>query len=183
MPDIQIASNIVSLIEHLITEIEGKSYSNDADDAGRETLYGFSKKYHPEIDFANFTYEDAIKKYYRDYWFQRGLNKVAEIYFDIAAELFEAGVNISRSKSTKYFQRLLNVFNKQGELYPDIAEDGNIGEQTIHALLKFYSHRGHEGIVVLLKSLNHLQGSYYIERAIAREINEKFVYGWLLKRT
>ena len=47
-------------------------YSNDKDDPGRETNFGISKRYHPNIDVKNLTKEQAAAIYYSDYWLKSG---------------------------------------------------------------------------------------------------------------
>ena len=86
------------------------------------------------------------------------------------------------SVQVKWFQRWLNVFNNQQQLYPDLIADGQIGPRSIGALKSFLAKRGSEGESVLLFALNCSQGQRYLELAEQRPANESFVYGWVRER-
>jgi lysozyme family protein len=43
-------------------------YVNDPKDPGKETKYGISKKYHPDLDIKNLTLEKAKQIYFDEYW-------------------------------------------------------------------------------------------------------------------
>jgi lysozyme family protein len=45
-----------------------KGYVNDPNDPGKETNWGISKRYHPNLDIRNLTREDAREVYFREYW-------------------------------------------------------------------------------------------------------------------
>jgi lysozyme family protein len=66
--------------------------------------------------------------------------------------------------------------------YPDIKVDGDIGPETLQSLQAYLLFRRGEGVNVLLKALNCLQGAFYIELAEKREKDEAFVYGWIRTR-
>jgi lysozyme family protein len=86
------------------------------------------------------------------------------------------------STSIKMLQRLLNAMNVQENLFPDLVVDGVLGSKSLNALDAYLGYRTGTGEKVLLKGLNCLQGTRYIELAEKRKQNEQFVYGWLLKR-
>ncbi len=52
-------------------------YSNDPDDPGGETKFGIAKRYHPNVDIANLTREDAIEIYRKEYWDTPGCGRLA----------------------------------------------------------------------------------------------------------
>ncbi|MCA2603440.1 putative peptidoglycan-binding domain-containing protein, partial [Microcystis sp. M26BS1] len=54
--------------------------------------------------------------------------------------------------------------------------------KTLQALQKFLQLRKLEGEIVLLKMLNVLQGSYYIDLASRRMKDEEFIFGWFRNR-
>ena len=176
------------LIQH-----EG-SYSNDPVDQGGETYRGISRVFHP--DWPGWSIVDEYKD---DPSFPGVLDKdlalqakVQDFYKEhhwdvfhgddlpvaVAWELFEIGVNMGVRTATKFLQRALNVFNKQGTLWPDIAIDGVFGPATLRATQAMCSARSGRGSTVLAKSLNCLQGERYISIGASRPSQERFLWGW-----
>jgi len=92
-------------------------------------------------------------------------------------------VNMGPAIPGPYLQRLLNILNQRGSKYADIFVDGKIGPITLDALKKFSLYRGPEGLVVLIKAMNALQATRYIDIAENKESQEDFIYGWLKNRT
>lgn len=60
--------------------------------------------------------------------------------------------------------------------------DGQIGPATIAALRAAMAHRGADGEKIIMRALNCLQGTRYIEITENRERNESFLAGWFLNR-
>jgi lysozyme family protein len=118
--------------------------------------------------------EFAEKIYYMKYWKSQNLDAVARLAPDVAKEVFEMGVNMGSSRGSKALQQGLNLLNRRGRLYPDIAVDGRIGNSTLKALAKLpkVDHP------ILVKIINAIQGKYYIEFATNRESQEVFIRGW-----
>lgn len=121
----------------------------------------------------------AVDVYRKRYVEQPGFAKVAGISEPIAAELVDTGVNMGPSIAAQILQRALNVLNRQGNDYPDIARDGMIGPATLASLRAFLTKRGTLGERRLLALLNALQGARYVELAEKRAANESFMFGWL----
>jgi lysozyme family protein len=96
----------------------------------------------------------------------------------VAEELLDTGVNMGIAWAGKFLQRSLNALNSQGTHYSDLSVDGLIGNSTLGALKDYLDRRGRTGEAVLMKALNCLQGTRYIELAEVRERNESFVFGW-----
>jgi lysozyme family protein len=124
----------------------------------------------------------AVEIFRKRYWEEPGLAKVAELAPDLAAELFDTGINMGTSIPGKFLQRALNVLNRQGRDYPDIGTDGRIGTMTIAALRGFLKVRGAAGEKVLIKACEALQGARYIEIAEHNGSQEDFEFGWLANR-
>ena len=63
-------------------------YVNDSEDAGGETKWGISKRYHPDEDIVNLTPERAAEIYWNDYWLPAGCEDLplptSTIVFDTA---------------------------------------------------------------------------------------------------
>ena len=100
----------------------------------------------------------------------------------IAEELFDTGVNTHPTTAVRMLQRALSWFNKRGEHYPDLVDDGVLGPATLKALDAYLKLRKSQGELVLLRALNSLQGVRYGELSERRQKDEDFVYGWYLHR-
>lgn len=185
----------MSKIDDIITGIlqrEGAAYTNDLKDSGGPTKYGITlgtlAKYRPrgstvsDHDVAALTEQEARLIYTQLFVVEPGYSPVLKVSAAIAAELVDTGVNCGPARATMMLQQALNALNRNGRDYADIPEDGACGAGTVSALLAFLNRRGPEGEAVLLKALNALQGSYYIDLARRRPKDEEYVYGWLKQR-
>lgn len=174
--------------DDIFNEILGKEggYVNNPDDKGGPTNWGITQavaRAHGYAgDMRNLTRDQALAILTADYWTGPRFDQVSAISPNVAAELCDTAVNMGPAVAAKFFQRSLNVFNNQGAIYPDITADGQIGPRTIAAFRSFVSTRGIDGLNVMLKALNSLQGARYIELAEQRAANETFVFGWLKNR-
>jgi lysozyme family protein len=127
--------------------------------------------------------ESLAREIYRKrYIVEPGFDKVALIDEKVAFELIDTGVNMGPARASEFLQRCLNVFNAQGSRYADVFVDGRIGPVTLECLRSFLRWRGDNGSKALLKALNCLQGSRYIDIAENNESQEAFAYGWILNR-
>lgn len=177
-------TSVYDLIDEVI-EREG-GYVNDPRDRGGETKYGITKAVArangysgPMRDLPRST---AAAIYRHIYWKRPHFNLIQCFYPRVAAELFDTGINMGTSVAAVFLQRSLNVLNRMGRDYSDLAPDGVIGPATLKALNGYRKVRGRAGEDVLLKALEALQGARYIDLAEKRLKNEAFVYGWLANR-
>lgn len=174
--------------DDIFNAILGKEggYVNHPDDKGGPTNWGITQttaRAHGYTgDMRQLTRQRALEIYEADYWYGPRFDQISAVSPAIAAELCDTGVNMGPSVQVKWFQRWLNVFNIQQQLYPDLLADGQIGPRTISALKSFLVRRGAEGETVLLRALNCSQGQRYLELAEQRPANESFVYGWMRER-
>ena len=177
-PDINI------LIDKVI-EREG-GFSDHPADRGGPTRWGVTEavaRAHGYAgDMRHFPREDAVAIYKRNYWLRPGFDQIARRAPQIAAELFDAGINMGTGTATGFLQRALNALNRNGRDYKDISVDRIIGRETLGALDVFLRKRGTKGEAVLLKAIEALQGARYIELAETRPANQAFLYGWLANR-
>ena len=157
-------------------------YSNDPDDPGGETNHGITLSVARASGYlepmASMTKEEAKDIYKTEYWDSLRLDEVNDQ--DVALELFDTGVNMGITIPQRFIQRTLNVFNNQGERWPDIIEDGRIGPKTIEMINK-----ATEEIVIkkcIVKSLNCKQGVRYEDIVANRESSEKYMVGWYSHR-
>ena len=100
----------------------------------------------------------------------------------VGSKLFDAGVNIGAHRASVYLQKVLNAFNRNQILYPDIKVDGKVGDVTLSALDSFLQYRGHAGDFVMAKAICCFQGEFYLFLSQKKPSQEDFVYGWIDKR-
>lgn len=175
-------------IEQLIDEVierEG-TYTNHPADKGGPTRWGVTeavaRAHGYTSDMRAFPRDDAVRIYRRLYWEKPGFDRVAMFAPDVAAELFDTGVNMGPVTASNFLRRALNALNRNGRDYPDIARTGPLDDEAHEALRAFVRQRGTAGEAVLLKALEALQGERYMRLAEARPANEAFLYGWLANR-
>lgn len=152
----------------------GNGYVNDKDDKGGETIYGITRRNHPELKIwnsidqlptirekkayrANKVEMEAVEMiYYRKYY-----RKLQCDYFDddcLSLQLFDMGVNAGVSTAAKLLQEVLGV-----------TKDGIVGEQTITTanlkrnVTEAYKERRKEYYMAVSKKGN----------------NAKYLKGWL----
>lgn len=163
-----------------------KGYVNDPDDLGGETNWGITKKTARLAGYfgpmKSMTKKQAKDIYKNRFWDKLGLDEIADDSEKLAYEMFELGVHSGPEVPGKFFQRILNVMNNREQYYKDIIVDGAVGPQTISAYNKYKTKRGSEGIKVLEVLMNCMQGNRYVELCEARELNEKYMYGWAKNR-
>ncbi len=168
-----------------IINIEG-DYSDDPADSGGKTRFGITEAVARRHGYTGPMRElpaaTARDIYRAGYWDAQNLDTVAMISRRIAWELFDTGVNMGIGQAGEFLQMSLSAFNRQATDYPDIEVDGEIGPATLDALDAFLRLRGPDGETALLRALNALQGAAYIELAERREKDERFVFGWFMRR-
>ena len=91
-----------------------------------------------------------------------------------ANELFDTAVNMGTGRAALFFQRVLNVVNRSGALFPDLALDGRIGGKTIAAFNCLTESEKN----MVWKLLNCLQGEKYISICEANPSQEIFMRSW-----
>lgn len=165
-----------------IIDVEA-DYVNNPYDSGGETRFGITVAVaRANGYFGPMRYlprEIAFDIYAVKYWDAVSADDIAALSNSVAAEVVDTGVNLGTNRAGEILQRSLNVLNVAGRLYSDLTVDGAIGPATLSALRWYLAKRDK---IVLLRALNCLQGAYYIELAERREKDERFVYGWLMKR-
>lgn len=176
--------SIDSMIEATIGKEGG--YSNHPADTGGPTRWGITERVARangyQGDMKALPRETAVAIYKAQYAIKPGFADVAAISPKIGEELFDTGVNTGPARPILWFQQALNSLNDGGKLYPDIAEDGDLGPGTLRVFKLFLAKRGSEAESVMLKALNVLQGAFYLEISRTRIQNEAFTFGWLRTR-
>ena len=178
------AAKVLHLIDRVIG-VEG-GYVNHPADRGGETIWGVTaqvaRAYGYTGPMRTMPRPIAFEIYRKRYWEEPGLARIADLAPNLAAELFDTGVNMGTGVPGELLQRVLNVMNRQQRDYPDIGVDGRIGTMTIASLQAFLKVRGEAGEEVLIKACDALQGARYIGIAEGRETQEAFVLGWIAHR-
>ena len=176
--------NIEDLIDAVIDREGG--YADHPADRGGATRWGVTEARARadgyDGDMRHFTRAQAASIYRRLYWLLPRFDRVALRAPDIAAELFDTGVNMGPAVATGFLQRALNALNRGATDFPDLATDGQVGPVTLAALDAFLLTRNGRGEQVLLKAIEALQGERYVALAERRPANEAFLYGWLANR-
>lgn len=177
-------ANIDDLIEELI-EREG-GYVNHPADRGGPTNWGITEAVARRQgyvgDMRAMPQSDAVAIYKRLYWLSPPFDAVADRAPQLAAEMFDTGVNMGTGTAVGFLQRALNALNRNGVDYTDISVDRAIGSATLTALDAFLKKRGSGAEAVLLKAVEALQGAHYVRLAETRPSQEAFLYGWLANR-
>jgi len=158
-------------------------YVNNPFDKGSETRYGVTKKVAKKHGYTDDMKDLPIgltKYIYRhDYWDKMNLDRVVNPNWegseDIAHELFDSGVNVGPGLASKWFQRALNLLNRDERDYSDLVVDGDIGNYTIKTYSKDMPHNA----LSLYKILNLFQGAHYLSLAEKDHSQEIFIRGWL----
>lgn len=176
--------SIDQMIESLIGR-EGR-YSNNADDAGGETMWGVTKAVAREHGYVGdmkvMPRAVAGNIYRKKYFTEPKFDRVYALSQRIAEEMFDTGVNMGVSHPAPWLQRILNALNRKQGDYPDIEVDGDIGPATIASLRALLNKRGADGEKAVLRLLNCLQGVRYLDITETREANETFLFGWVMNR-
>lgn len=176
--------DIDDLIDAVIDR-EG-DYSDNPADAGGATRFGITEKVARQQGYTGpmrtLPRDEAITIYRRLYWLRPNLDRVATRAPDLAAELFDTGVNMGPTTAATFLQRALNALNRGATDYPDMSVDGRIGPKTLAALDAFLGLRKPGGEDVLIKAIDALQGERYLHLAETRPADEAFLYGWLANR-
>lgn len=169
----------------LCDEQAGKEgpYSNDPDDPGGETAWGWTKAAARAFgytgDMKDLTRQQAVDMYVDRYWQQPKLDQVQLLSDDIARKLLEIGINLGPSTGIGFMQRALNVLNNRGTIFPDISADGGFGKMTAAALKAYLDYRrADDGEQTLLEMIKALQSVRYIETAEKNAVLEKYEFGW-----
>jgi lysozyme family protein len=177
---------IEKIIDDVLVAEGGDKYTNDPSDAGKETRWGITIA----VARAN-GYTGAMKDlpevvaraiYRKRYIDEPRFGDVVYIEPNIGAELIDTGVNMGTAVAAMFLQRWLNGFNDTGSRYGDLHVDGRIGPVSLDALRAFVRWRGPQGITVLMRGLNGIQATRYLEITEAKPTQRKYLFGWVLNR-
>ena len=169
-------------------------YSNDPVDQGGETYRGVARRFHPDwpgwkiIDSqknnpnfpkildGNADLQNHVKRFYKDTFWSRFQGDALPDQ-GLAEELFDTAVNMGVHKAIAFLQQSLNALNRNAFLFPDMPDDGILGNTTLGAIRKIIESDGSARI--LLVALNVLQGAHYLSIMKQSPTQERFARGWL----
>lgn len=170
-----------AIIKHTV-KIEG-GYVNDPNDSGGATNHGVTERkarqYGYVGDMCDLPIEFAYAIAAEEFWYGAKMDKVSEISWEVAEEMFDTGYNAGPGGAWKIAQRMLNLMNREGKDWPDIAVDGAPGPKTFSALEAAVKRRG--GLHVF-RCFNAGQSAFYIELAERRTKDQNFFNGWIQHR-
>jgi len=168
-----------------VLRVEG-DYSDHPADPGGETRFGITearaRAHGYEGEMRSMPASLAKEIYYENYWAELQLDQISEWAPVVAKELFDTGVNMGVGQVTEFLQRSLNVLNRQGQDWENIAVDGVMGPRTVGALRQCFDRRGVQGLLVVTRMVNALQGARYIDLAEQDSALQSFIYGWFRHR-
>lgn len=174
-----------------VIKIEG-GYTNHPNDAGGPTMYGWTAATaRAELDYVgdikNLPYDVAHKGYKDKFFTNTGISRIYDLFPDLGILMLDAAVNHGAKRPITWLQECLNVFNKQGKIWPDIAADGQIGNGTINAVQSMitYKQAGYPlgaSSVILLEAVRDRRGAFYVSLALAKQTQEDFMWGWYWNR-
>lgn len=174
----------MKLIDELIDREGG--YVSHPDDRGGPTAFGITQAVARAFGYTglmrDFKRDMAVAIYTRKYINAPGFDKVLTLSPAIGEEMIDTGVNMGESIPGPWLQRILNALKQQGQAFPDLVVDGQLGPATMAALSALLSKRGKQGELAIVRALNCLQGARYLEITEARQANESFYFGWLVNR-
>lgn len=152
-------------------------YVNDPADRGGATKYGITQTVARANgytgDMRDLPLQTARDIYKREYAVKPGF---IDFPSEIAAELFDTGVNMGTAKATQFLQRAINALSGAG-----ITVDGKMGPATRNAVNAYLKSRSN-ATDILLKALNGLQCVRYIEIVEANPSQRRFINGWIANR-
>lgn len=177
---------VLRFVEATIQKEGNGKYTNDPKDSGGPTRWGITEAVARAFGYggpmSELPRETAVHIYVERYWDAPGFRRISHVSETLAERLFDFGVLASRKYACEYLQRCLNVLNRNGRDYPDIAVDGVIGNMTIGALDAFNKRRGKEGMRVLVGMVVSMMSVYLINLAERRPKDEEYQFGWQLNR-
>lgn len=151
-----------AFFEHLM-EFEG-GYANDPDDPGGETIYGITRRDHPDL-WANGppTEEQARERARRDYWNPVHGDALPQ---RIALVVADCAYNVGAGEAVKILQEQLGF--EGGDV------DGDLGPKTLRAL-------ENAAFGAMAAAYNSHRSAWYRGLARGNPKKRKFLKGWLAR--
>jgi len=177
---------------NVMQDREGRNLrTNDPVDPGGDTFSGISRENWPYwigwklLDQSEGNITPGIIQavedfYYEQFWCRIQGDALADRSEEVAIEVFDTSVNFGVHRGVQFLQEGLSLLNLNKRLYPDLVLDGQVGWKTLETLRLYCVSRppkAEVSIPRLLRVMNTLQGSHYIEQMRKYPAKEKY-RGW-----
>lgn len=152
-------------------------YSNNSNDPGGETIYGITKKNHPEVFNKVITairnrqdpWPIVMDFYYKEYWLPYAKFFTDYKYDPILFEIMEIAMNMGKNMAIRIVQISCNIFDQECKV------DSIFGEKTAKACMLAYNKYGEP----FINCINVLQGMRYFTLALKNDNLYTFLRGWM----
>lgn len=172
----------VTIIIGSVLGIEG-GYSDHSKDTGGKTMFGITEQVARSNGYTGNMLELPETKakdiYVKDYVIVPNYDMIVQVSEAVGHKLIDTGVNVGTYRSSLWFQKALNSFNRNELDYKMITEDGVIGPATVSAYKALETVRGKaKACSLIIKALDIQQGYHYLSLTNHRD----FTVGWIDKR-
>ena len=179
---------------HTLTVSHEGFYSNDHDDKGGETLWGWARNYHKRsavwtmVDKAkalrpDLPADDALALYGEQAWLTEVEKEYKTEFWDklmgdylpnqyLANALYDVAVNGGQGRAVKFLQRSLNAHNRGEQDYGDLKVDGAMGNKSLLALTAYLRKRPLGKFIVTFDIYSQMNAHYLSSK------QEKYTNGW-----
>lgn len=179
-------------IAHKTTSKNEGGYANNPLDRGGETYRGIARNFWSvwpgwviidavkaktgtkgidAILAKNTALQSLVDSFYKiNFWDVNRLDAI--LNQELANKLFDIGVNSGTGTAAKTLQEALNLSNANGQAYPDIQVDGQVGPKTVQFT------NGHNRPELLYKLVIALQWERYIKIMRNNPSQEVFANSW-----
>lgn len=172
----------IGIIVGTVIGVEG-GFVDHPEDTGGATKYGITQEvarangYTGPMELLSKDLASAI--YEKEYVYKPKFDLIVSESTAVGGKVIDAGVNTGVSRTAVWFQRSLNVLNRDGKDYAPIKEDGLIGPATLSAYASLQEVRGSvKACELVLKLMDIQQGSHYMSLTKHRS----FMVGWVDNR-
>lgn len=165
-----------------VVAVEG-GFVDHPDDPGGATNHGITEAVARQCgyqgDMRLLPKEFALACYKENYVTKPGFEPIVNASHAVGEEVIDTGVNTGTHRPARWFQESLNHLNRRGRDYADVAEDGQIGFQTMKAYASLQKVRGpKKACQLVVKLMDAKQAAHYMRLARNNSKFETFMPGW-----
>ena len=169
----------LDIFEEIIDREGGSKYTNRAADRGKGTRWGLTEVNARKLgytgDMAQLPKEYAIR-FLENLWSCMKIDELRAINEHLGEYAFDFGYNSGSGNAVRELQELINLLNNCETLFPDVAEDGGMGAQTLNAI-KSFSKKG--DLEALAYGYNAIRVAFCMDIARRDHSQEQNARGWL----
>jgi len=137
---------------------------NDSDDPGRETKFGLSQRYNPELDIKNITIPEAKEVYFFKFWDKYKYIEIRD--HKVASKLLRMSAIAGPKSAHKLIQQALMSCEVR------VAWDGVLGPKTFSAINTLNGSQ-------LLPAMKSEIAGYLRTKIALKPVKEKYRSGWM----